>query len=71
MYFVLNIQQMHLHIYMHNKNNKYNIINIIKHNKNTLQLYFLYTKLLELKSAELEQLILRHFNCAEVVLKSN
>ncbi len=42
-------------------------------NKNTLQLYFLYTKLVYFKSAKLEQLILylMHFNCAEVVLKSN
>ncbi len=46
------------------------IINIMEHNKNTLQLYFRFTKLVELKSAKLEQLILRYFNCAEVVLKS-
>ncbi len=41
--------------------------------KNTLQLYFCYTKLLCLKSAKLEQLILylMHFNCVKVVLKSN
>ncbi len=40
---------------------------------NTLQLYFWYTKLLYLKSAKLEQLILclMHFNCAEIVLESN
>ncbi len=35
-----------------------------------LVVYFWYTKLVYLKSAKLEQLIL-HFNCAEVVLKSN
>ncbi len=41
--------------------------------KNTLQLYFWYTKLVFLKSAKLEQLILylMHFHCAKVVLKSN
>ncbi len=40
-------------------------------NKNIMQLYFQYTKLV--KSAKLEQLILYliHFNCAEVELKSN
>ncbi len=40
--------------------------------KKTL-LYFLYTKLVYLKSAKLEQLILylMHYNCAQVVLKSN
>ncbi len=40
----------------------------MEHNKNTLQLYFRFTKLVELKSAKLEQLW--YFNCAEVVLKS-
>ncbi len=41
--------------------------------KNTLQLYFWYTKLVYIKSDKLEQLILylMRFNCAEVVLKSN
>ncbi len=41
--------------------------------KNTLQLYFWYTKLVQLKSAKFQQLILclMHFNCAEIVLKSN
>ncbi len=39
--------------------------------KNTLQLYFWYSKLVYLKFAKLEQLILylMHFNCAEVALK--
>ncbi len=42
-------------------------------NKNTLQLYFGYSKPVYLKSAKLEQLILClvHFKCAEVVLMSN
>ncbi len=41
--------------------------------KNTLQLYFWYTKLVYIKSDKLEQLILylMLFNCAEVMLKSN
>ncbi len=41
--------------------------------KISLQLNFYYTKLVYLKSATLEQLILclMNFNCAEVVLKSN
>ncbi len=58
-YFVLSILEIHLHIYVLNKN--------------TLQLYFWYTKLVYLKSAKLKQLILwlMHFNCAEAVLKSN
>ncbi len=58
-YFMLSILQIHLHIYVRNKN--------------TLQLYCWYTKLVYLKSAKLEQLILclMHFNCVEVVLKSN
>ncbi len=45
-YFLLSILQIHLHIYVFNKN--------------ALQLYFYYTKLVYLKSAKLEQLIL-HF----------
>ncbi len=51
-YFMLSILQTHLHISVLNKN--------------TLQLYFWYTKLVKL-----EQLILyvTHFNCAEVQLK--
>ncbi len=54
------ILQIHLYIYVHNKNT-------------LMQFYFWYTKLVQLKSAKLEQpiLYLRHFNCAEVVLKSN
>ncbi len=55
-YFMLSILQIHLHIYVLNKN--------------ALQLYFYYTKLVYLKSAKLEQLIL-HFMCgssAEVQL---
>ncbi len=58
-YFVQSVLQMQLCIYVLNKN--------------TLQLYFLYTKLSYIKFAKLEQLILclMHFNCAEVVLKSN
>ncbi len=57
-YFVLSMLQIHLHIYVCNKN--------------TLQLYFWYTKLQNLKK-KLDQLILylMHFNCAEVVLRSN
>ncbi len=57
-YFMPSILQIHLSIYVLNKN--------------TLQLYFWYTDLVYL-SAKLEQLImyLMHFNCAEVVLKSN
>ncbi len=53
------ILQINLHIYVLNKN--------------TLQLYFWCPKLVYLNSAKLEQLILylMHFNCAEVVLKSN
>ncbi len=43
--------------------------------RNTLQLYFWYTKLVQayLKSAKLQQMILylMHFNCADVGLKSN
>ncbi len=43
--------------------------------RNTLQLYFWHTKLVQayLMPAKLEQLILylMHFNCAEVRLKSN
>ncbi len=48
-------------------------IHIYLLNKISLQLYFYYTKLVYLKSAKLEQLILCliNFNCAEVVLKSN
>ncbi len=59
-YFMLSILQIHLHIYVLNKNT-------------LLPLYFWYTKLVYLKSAKLEQLILYliHFNCAEVVPKSN
>ncbi len=38
--------------------------------KNTLQLFFRYIKLVYLKSAKPEQLIVC-FNCVEVVLKSN
>ncbi len=40
---------------------------------NTLQLYVYYTKLVYIMSAKLEQLILclMHFNCVEVVQKSN
>ncbi len=55
---MLSIQQIHLLFYVLNKN--------------TLQLYIWYTKLLYLKSTKLEQLILylMHFSCAEVVLKS-
>ncbi len=58
-YFMLSTLQMHLHIYVLNKN--------------TLQLYFWYTKLVYLKFAKLEKLILylMHFNCVEVVLRSN
>ncbi len=58
-YCMLSILQIHLHNYVLNKN--------------TLQLYYWYTKLLYLKSAKLEQLMLclMHFNCVEVVLKSN
>ncbi len=39
----------------------------------TLQLYFWYIKLVYLKSAKLEQLILclMHFNCAEIQLKTH
>ncbi len=53
-YFMPSILQIHLSIYVLNKN--------------TLQLYFWYTDLVYL-SAKLEQLImyLMHFNCAEVV----
>ncbi len=43
-YFMLRLLQIHLHIYVRNKN--------------TLQLYFWYTNRVYLKSAELEQLIL-------------
>ncbi len=52
-YFMRSTLQKHLHIYVHNKN--------------TLHLYFWFTKLVYLKSAKLEQLILclMHFNCAE------
>ncbi len=51
--------QIHLHIYVLNKN--------------SLQLYFWYNKMVYLKSATLGQLIvyLMHFNCVEVVLSSN
>ncbi len=58
-YVMLSTLQKHLHIYVFNKN--------------TLQLYFWYTKLVYLKSAKFQQLILclMHFNCAEIVLKSN
>ncbi len=51
--------QIHLHIYVLNKN--------------TLQLYCWYTKLVNLQSAKLELLIvyLMYFHCVEVVLKSN
>ncbi len=51
------ILQIHLHIYVLNKN--------------TLQLYCCCPKRVYLKSAKLEQLILclMHFNCAEVKLK--
>ncbi len=58
-YFMLSILQIHLHIYVINKN--------------TLQLYLWYTKLVCLKSAKFEQLILylMHFNCEEVALKFN
>ncbi len=57
-YFMLSILQIHLNIYVLN---------------NTLQMYFWYTKLVYIKSAKLEQLILclMYFYCAEVVLKSN
>ncbi len=56
-YVVLSILQIPLHI---------NVLN-----KNTLQLYFWYTKLVYLKSAKLEQLILclMQFNCVEIQLK--
>ncbi len=56
---MLSILQMNLHIYVFNKN--------------TLQLYFRHTKLVYLKSAKLEQLLLylMQFNCAKVGLKSN
>ncbi len=56
-YFMLSILYINVHIYVLNKN--------------ILQLYFWYTKLV--KSAKLEQLTLYliHFNFAEVVLKSN
>ncbi len=58
-FFTLSIRQIHLHIYVFIKN--------------TLQLYFWYTKLVYLNSAKLEQLIvyLMPFNCGEVVLRSN
>ncbi len=56
MYFMLSILQIHLDIYVLNKN--------------TPQLYFWHIKLLNFKSAKLEQLTL-YFNCVEVVLKSN
>ncbi len=58
-YFMPSTLQMNWHIYVLNKN--------------TLQLYFWYTKLVYLKSAKLEQLILylMHFNCVKVVLKSH
>ncbi len=58
-YFVPSILQIHLNIYVLNKN--------------TLQLYFWYAKLVYLKSVKLEQLILclTYCNCAEVVLRSN
>ncbi len=55
-YFVLSILQIHLHIYMLNKN--------------ALQLYFWYTILVYFKSAKLEQLVLclMQINCVEVQL---
>ncbi len=54
---MVSLLQIHLHIYVLQKN--------------TLQLYFWYSKLVYLKFAKLEQLILylMHFNCAEVALK--
>ncbi len=55
-YFMLSILQIHLDIYVLNKN--------------TPQLYFWHINLLNFKSAKLEQLTL-YFNCVEVVLKSN
>ncbi len=57
-YFMLSIQQMHLHMYVL---------------QNTQQLYFYYTNLVYSGSVKLEQLMLclMFFNCAEVVLKSN
>ncbi len=53
-YFMLRLLQIHLYIYILNKN--------------TLQLYFQYAKLVFLKFAKLEQLILclMHFNSAKV-----
>lgn len=58
-YFTLSMLQIHLRIYVFYRN--------------TLQLYFWYTKLVYLKSAKLEELILylMHINRVEVVLKSN
>ncbi len=53
MYFMLNILQIHLHKYVLNKN--------------TLQLYFYYTKLVYLKSAKMEQLI--EYLCTLIVGK--
>ncbi len=57
-YFMISIQQIHLHR------------NVLQ---NTQQLYFYYTNLVYSGSVKLEQLMLclMHFNCAEVVLKSN
>ncbi len=56
---MLSILQIHLDMYVLNKN--------------PLQLYFsIATKLVNLKSAKLEPILYSvHFNCAEVVLKSN
>ncbi len=56
---MLSVLQIHLHIYVLNKN--------------TPQLYFWYIKQVYLKSARLEQLMLclMHFNYAEVLLRSN
>ncbi len=56
---MLSILQIHLDMYVLNKN--------------PLQLYFsIATKLVNLKSAKLELILYSvHFNCAEVVLKSN
>ncbi len=52
-FFVLSILQIYLYIYVLNKN--------------SLQFYFWYTKLVYLKSAKLELILyLMHFNCKEV-----
>ncbi len=56
-YFMLSKLQIHFHIYVLNK----------------MSCNCTFTKLVYLKSAKLEQLIvcLMHFNCAEVVMKYN